>query len=64
MYDEETGFYYLKSRYYNPEIGRFITRDIVADSNMYLYADNNPVNFVDHDGAFIFPIILFSLRFA
>ncbi|QKI81228.1 RHS repeat-associated core domain-containing protein [Kroppenstedtia guangzhouensis] len=26
-YDEVTGLYYLQSRYYNPEIGRFLTRD-------------------------------------
>ena len=48
----ETGFYYLGSRYYDPEVGRFIspdTTDILGvssdlyDKNLYAYCDNNPV---------------------
>lgn len=55
-FDEETGLYYLNSRYYNPETGRFINADGVIDTggilgkNMYTYAHNNPVMFVDPSG--------------
>jgi len=50
QYDSETGFYYLKSRYYSPELGRFITRDTVPSSNLYAYCENNPVMFIDPSG--------------
>ena len=56
-YDDETGLYYLNSRYYNPEWGRFISADAFADTgqgviatNMYAYCLNNPVNLVDPMG--------------
>ena len=59
-YDEETGMYYLKSRYYQPEICRFISADNedvlidthvdLANKNLYLYCDNNPVMRVDTGG--------------
>ena len=57
VYDEETGFYYLQSRYYNPEVGRFISSDVLLSTgqgvlghNAYAYCLNNPVNMDDHDG--------------
>jgi RHS repeat-associated protein len=62
VYDEETGFYYLSSRYYEPRTGRFITRDTIADSNLYLYTDNNPVNFIDQDGKFPLPLLIMAVR--
>ena len=56
-YDEETGMYYLKSRYYQPEICRFISADSYASTgqgilghNVYCYCGNNPVNAMDPDG--------------
>ena len=57
-YDSETGFYYLQSRYYDPEIGRFINADSYASTdatgllstNMFAYCENNPVNRSDPDG--------------
>ena len=46
--DDETGFVYLRNRYYDPEVGRFITEDPIRDGvNWYVYAGNNPINFVD-----------------
>ncbi|HWO76924.1 MAG TPA: RHS repeat-associated core domain-containing protein, partial [Bacillus sp. (in: firmicutes)] len=56
-YDKETGLYYLQSRYYNPETGRFLTRDTFEGTendpfslNKYTYAYNNPINLVDSNG--------------
>ena len=47
-FDDETGLIYLRNRYYDPTIGRFITEDPIRDGeNWYVYAGNNPVNFVD-----------------
>lgn len=60
-YDAETGLYYLNSRYYDPEVCRFISADSVsylgADStpisyNLYAYCKNNPVNHSDPSGNF------------
>ena len=46
--DDETGFVYLRNRYYYPEVGRFITEDPIRNGvNWYVYAGNNPVSFVD-----------------
>ncbi|MCH5279774.1 MAG: RHS repeat-associated core domain-containing protein, partial [Christensenellaceae bacterium] len=57
VYDNETGWYYLKSRYYNSEIGRFIPADVylstgqgVLGHNTYAYCLNNPVNMIDGSG--------------
>jgi RHS repeat-associated protein len=36
FYDDETGLYYLNARYYDPGMGRFITRDIIDEDNMYI----------------------------
>ena len=50
-YDAETGWVYLRNRYYNPETGRFISEDPARDgSNWYVYCKNNPVTFVDRTG--------------
>ena len=56
-YDTETGYYYLQSRYYNPEIGRFINADAAVGQvgsllshNMFQYCFNNPVNMDDPSG--------------
>ena len=57
VYDQETGLYYLQSRYYNPEIGRFINADAliatgqgILGNNMFAYCNNNPVIFEDASG--------------
>ncbi len=50
-YDEETGLIYLRARYYDPSIGRFISEDPIQDgTNWYAYCANNPVMFVDPSG--------------
>lgn len=56
-YDEESGLYYLRARYYDPTIGRFITRDSYEGDisnpltiNLYTYCRNNPLIFVDPSG--------------
>ena len=57
VFDEETGLYYLRSRYYNSALGRFLNADAVITSyrliggNMYAYCLNNPVAFRDLNGA-------------
>ena len=62
VYDEETGFYYLQSRYYNPEVGRFISADVLLSTgqgvlghNAYAYCLNNPVNREDSNGNWSMP---------
>ena len=59
-YDNETGIYYVSSRYYDPEIGRWInadTTDVLSlpyyhpgQYNLFSYCNNNPVNDRDDDG--------------
>ncbi len=54
-YDKETKLYYLNSRYYNPEWGRFINADgIIEDINnyisLYVYSVNNPIKIIDYSG--------------
>lgn len=51
--DPETGLYYVRARYYDPAIGRFLTRDPIGEAgglNLYAYVGNNPVNRVDPFG--------------
>ena len=53
-FDEETGFIYLRNRYYDPKIGRFTSEDPAkSGSNWYVYCENNPVKFVDPWGLII-----------
>jgi len=56
-YDKETGLYYLQSRYYSPEMGRFINADGQLNGgllgyNQFAYCENNPVMFTDPTGEF------------
>ena len=62
-YDTETGFYYLQSRYYDPQTGRFINADdpgfLGPDGdtqgyNLFAYCGNNPTNKTDSEGTFTF----------
>ena len=59
-YDFTTGLYYLQSRYYNPEWGRFLNCDDTSillatqgethGANLYVYCGNDPINRVDYSG--------------
>ena len=62
VYDQEYELYYLQSRYYNPEVGRFLNADTLASTgqgtlgcNPFVYCLNNPVNNSDPNGELAFP---------
>ena len=66
VYDTETELYYLQSRYYNPEMGRFINADdpgymgvdgTPSSYNLFSYCGNNPVTRADEEGKFFHIII-------
>ena len=51
--DEENGLLYMRARYYDPDVGRFISKDpigILGGLNMFTYVQNNPVNEIDPEG--------------
>ena len=50
VYDEETGLYYLRSRYYRPEQCRFLNADSLLTPNLFCHCNNNPIIAVDPDG--------------
>ena len=57
FYDSETGLYYLRARYYDPYIGRFISEDSYwgeddnpLSLNRYTYAHNDPIQYLDPTG--------------
>lgn|GEM_PF-1214590 len=53
QYDEETGLYQYRARYYSPRLGQFLSSDPIGtkdDPNLYLYVANDPVNLTDPTG--------------
>ncbi|MBI5695631.1 MAG: RHS repeat-associated core domain-containing protein [Nitrospirae bacterium] len=56
---EPNGFYYMRARYYDPKVGRFVSEDpsgfVGGDVNLMAYVGNNPINFTD-------PLGLFEIR--
>lgn len=62
VYDSDSGYYYLQSRYYDPEVGRFINADVYASTgqgllgnNMFAYCNNNPIILSDAQGTAPWP---------
>lgn len=54
--DSETGLYYYRARYYDPEIGRFVSEDpigFLGGINFYAYVDNNPLVNNDPTGNYV-----------
>ena len=58
-FDDETGFYYLNARYYNPAVGRFMQEDTyhgqiknASTLNLYNYCGSNPIAYEDGTGHF------------
>ena len=72
-YDTETGLYYLNSRYYDPEIKRFINSDdirVISETglnvngqNLFVYCNNNPVMLKDPSGQIAITTILIGVLF-
>ncbi len=62
-YDQETGLYYLQTRYYDPKVRRFLSADDASvltkdperltEKNLYAYCDDNPVMYQDDAGMFV-----------
>ena len=50
VFDEETGLYYLRSRYYNAVVGRFLNEDALLSGNLYSYCNNDAINYEDPTG--------------
>ena len=71
-YDNETGYYYLQSRYYDSSICRFInadiaeisqmSKDIHVGTNLFAYCNNDSVNNSDPTGKFSFKAVVSLLR--
>ena len=67
MLFQETGLYYLQSRYYNPAYGRFlnaddtdileVTKGTIHGANLFAYCNNNPVMNVDYCGGITLEVI-------
>ena len=67
-YDTDLGLYYLQSRYYDPETGRFVNGDAYAqtgtgllDKNMFAYCLDDPINLVDEAGESAVAVLLLGV---
>ncbi len=63
-FDDETGYYYLNARFYDPKIARFISEDTYSGEyndplslNLYTYCQNDPITYNDPNGHFLNVVI-------
>ena len=73
-YDQETGLYYLQTRYYDPKVRRFLNADDASvltkdpeqltEKNLYAYCDDNPVMYRDDAGMFVITSTAITLAVA
>lgn len=68
FYDVETGYYYLRTRYYDPQIARFISEDTFSgfyddplSLNKYTYCHNSPILYLDQNGNFVLTAFLITV---
>jgi RHS repeat-associated protein len=57
-FDSETGLHYNRNRYYDPNLGRYVTPDPIGlggGVNLWTYTKNNPINGIDPWGLFVLP---------
>ena len=54
---EDEALTFMRARYYDPEIGRFLSEDPIWSNNLYPYADNNPIMRVDPNGESWFDLV-------
>lgn len=63
--DQESGIYYYRNRYYDPQSGRFMSKDPIGinggDVNLYRYVGNSPVSLVDPNGNELVSFIIYTL---
>ena len=71
IYDRETGFYYLQSRYYDPTIGRFLNADdtqylgasgTLLSLNLFVYCENDAITNVDKEGTSLVSFFVNAFR--
>jgi len=65
--DRDLGIYYYRNRWYDPSVGRFITKDPIGlrgGINQYAYVENNPVNYRDPSGLISAEAVLFAIGVA
>ncbi|MBL7792511.1 MAG: S-layer homology domain-containing protein [Saprospiraceae bacterium] len=48
--EEESNLYFMRARYYDPNLGRFLSEDPVWNTNLFAYGDENPITKIDFNG--------------
>jgi RHS repeat-associated protein len=65
LYDRDTGLMQFGAREYDPEVGRWLTKDpaLLGDgTNLYSYVHQDPINSIDPTGAAAFPVVLVGIE--